>query len=70
MITKGSAWATIHFSLMVLAIGAHYQGWSRELWPGLVAAMVANGAAYITGQVADNGVKGAFYNPNLDKGVQ
>ena len=55
---------------MVLALGAHYDGLSMELWPGLVAAMVTNGMAFIGGQVADNGVKGAFYNAGLDKGVQ
>ena len=70
MITKSAAWATVHFSLMVLALGAHYDGLSMELWPGLVAAMVTNGMAFIGGQVADNGVKGAFYNAGLDKGVQ
>lgn len=65
--TKSTAWATIHFSLMILALGAHWAGTSIELWPGILAAIVANGAAYITGQVADNGVKGAHYRPELDK---
>jgi hypothetical protein len=28
--------------------------------------MIANAAAFIGGNVADNGVKGHFYNPNLE----
>jgi len=66
-VTKSNAWATIHFSLMVLALGAHWIGASKELWPAIVAAIVGNGATFFAGQVVDNGVKGAYYRPELDK---
>ena len=65
---KGSAFFLIHITLFVLALGAFWAGVYIELWPGLVAGMVTNGAAFITGNVADNGIKGHFYNSELDRG--
>ena len=64
--TKGKAFLFVHWTLFIMALGSAYNGGMLELWPGLVAGMIANAAAFIGGNVADNGVKGHFYNPNLE----
>jgi hypothetical protein len=65
---KGQAFALVHFTLFVMSLGAFWSGSFQELWPGLVAGMVANAATFIGGNVADNGVRGRFYQPELNRG--
>jgi hypothetical protein len=65
--TKGQAFTLVHWTLFIMALGAFQSGGFMELWPGLIAGMVGNATIYIGGNVADNGVRGAFYRPELDR---
>ena len=67
--TKGNAFALVHFSLMILAVGAIQLGMVEILWPQIMEALLFNGIAYIGGNVFDNGVKGRFYNAGLQQGA-
>jgi hypothetical protein len=40
-----------------------------SIYSATLTAIVGLTLAYIGGNVADNGVKGKFYNPNLDRDV-
>jgi hypothetical protein len=72
-VKKGSAFALALGSIIalsILAVAACPEG-SREaviaaIFPGAILGIVGVTTAFITGNVADNGVKGKFYNPSLD----
>ena len=66
--TKGQAFATVHFTLAIMAAMAIRLGMVQEMWPGIILGMVSNAGAYITGNVADNALKGRFYQPAMDRG--
>ena len=65
---KGQAFTLVHWTLFVMALGAFWAGAFHELWPGLIAGMVGNAATFIGGNVVDNGVRGRFYQPDLNRG--
>lgn len=65
-VKKGQAFAAVHFTLSIMATMAVYLGATKELWPGIIAGMVANVTTYLGANVADNGVKGKFYEPRLE----
>jgi hypothetical protein len=66
-VTKGQAFLYVHSSLYIMAMICVYKDSMPAFWSQLIAAMVTNGAAFIAGNVADNGVKGKFYNDGLKK---
>lgn len=66
--TKGQAFTAVHFTLAVMAAMAIQLGMVAQMWPGIILGMVSNAGAYITGNVADNALKGRYYQPNLDRG--
>lgn len=66
--TKGQAFAMVHFTLAIMAAMAIQLGLVQEMWPSLILGIVSNAGAYITGNVADNALKGRYYQPNLDRG--
>lgn len=66
---KAEAFTLVHFSLMLMAIMAVWMGMVPLLWPSIIAGLVGNATVYIGGNVADNGIKGHFYNQALDRGM-
>jgi len=67
-VTKGQAFTAVHFTLAVMAAMAIQLGMVAELWPAIIAGLVGNAGTYIGGNVADNALKGRYYQPNLDRG--
>jgi len=66
-VRKGEAFATVHFTLAVMAAISIGMGVASELWPGLIAGMVANATAFLAANVSDNAAKGKYYAEGLDK---
>ena len=65
---KAEAFTLVHFSLMTMATMAIPLDMVAVLWPSIIAGVVGNATVFIGGNVADNGVKGHFYNQSLDRG--
>lgn len=66
--TKGQAFAAVHFTLALMAAMAIWIGMVQELWPAIIAGLVGNAGTYITGNVADNALKGKYYQPEMSRG--
>lgn len=62
-VTKGSAFLYALLALLVIALTGLALG--HDPVTEALTAIVALTTAYITGNVADNGVKGRFYNEGL-----
>lgn len=65
-VTKGVAYLTSLASLLGIAVGSILLGaGEEEVGKSAITAIVALATAYFTLNVADNGVKGKFYQPGL-----
>lgn len=52
--------------IMVFVFSVFMKATIDSIYSATLTAIVGLTMAYIGGNVADNGVKGKFYNPNLD----
>jgi len=64
-VTKGSAFLLSLLAIMLTTIGALYKG--QDPVDAALTAVVALATMFITGSVADNGVKGKYYQEGLNK---
>lgn len=65
-VTKGVAYLTSLASLLGIAVGSILLGaGEEEVGKAAITAIVALATAYFTLNVADNGVKGKFYQEGL-----
>ena len=63
-VTKGNAWLTSLTTIILLFIVAYTFGW-RNHYEATITAIVSLTALFFVGNVADNGVKGKFFNEQL-----
>lgn len=63
-VTKGSAWLTSLTAIVFLFLIAYTLGW-RNHYEATITAIVSLTALFFVGNVADNGVKGKFFNEKL-----
>lgn len=66
MMTKAKAFGTGLFSILLVYGSALAFGIRDHIGP-TIAGIVGITLSYIGGNVADNGVKGAWYNPEMAK---
>jgi len=65
-VNKGEAFVYGLISILAIAVGTLAFGAEEEdIAKASLTAVVAITASFITGSVADNGVKGKFFNENL-----
>jgi len=67
-VTKGSAFAYSLIAILLIALAAFlFKADPESVASASLTAVIALATAFITGNVADNGVKGKFYQEGLNK---
>ena len=67
-VTKGSAFLLSLLAIMAISLLSLYK--DQDPVDAALTAVVALATMFITGSVADNGVKGRFYQEGLNKGAK